>query len=97
MLTSGVLPSRSQVRQRMDLATRNDLSDLAFDRLADPGQIGRASGERQFADRAGEVADPTGSPAISADAKRVAALQLDQIGQRFELGGNFGVRRQLHR
>src|SRR5579859_4329501 len=83
------------LRQGLDLAELDDLDDLLLDRLADALQLFRASVERELRHRARRLAHTGGRAAIRDDAKRVLALELEEIAQQVDLIRNLRIARQL--
>src|SRR5258707_2363535 len=73
------------LRQGLDLADLDDLDDLLLDRLADSLQLLRLAVKRKLRDRARRLAHPRRSPSIGEHAKRLGALELEQVGEEVEL------------
>ncbi len=88
--TSGGTPALRFV-ERLDLADLDDLDDLLLDRLADSLQLLRAAVERELRDRARRLAHPRRRAAVGEDAKRLGALELEQVGEEVELVRDVGV------
>ena len=86
------------LRQRVDLAVLDDLDDLALDRLADPLQLLRAlPSSASWAIEPAGLADPGRGAPVGEHAERVVALDLEDVGEQLELGGDVRVRGQGRR
>ncbi len=84
----------SPARQRVDLAVLDDLTNLLLDRLADPREIGRSSGDRELRDRARGLPDPRRRASVGDDLERLLAEDLRDVREQIELVGEIRIPRQ---
>ncbi len=70
------------------------LDDLLLDRLADALQLLGPAVERELGDRGARLADAGRGPPVGGDPEGVAALELDQVGEKLELRRERRVARQ---
>jgi hypothetical protein len=80
--------------QRPDLALVDDLDDLAFDRLADPGELLGLALERELGDEARLLPDERRGSPVGEQAVGGLALELEDVGEQLELLRDVGVARQ---
>jgi hypothetical protein len=65
--------------QRLDPAVLDDLHDLLFDRLADPGQLLRLALDGELGNRAAGLAHSLRGAAIGEGTELIAALELEEV------------------
>src|SRR5262249_6726531 len=73
------------LRQCVHLAVVNDLDDLLLDRLPNPVELLRPSGERELRDRAGGLADACRGAPVGENAEGRLSLELEEVGEEVEL------------
>ena len=84
----------AELRERGHIAGLGVLDDLSLDRRANPGQPRRLLVERELGDRHGRFADARRGSPVGTQAKRIGAVELEQVGEELELLGELGVGRQ---
>ena len=77
--------------ERVHLPVVDDLDDLLLDRLADAGQLGRATRERQLGDRRRRLPDARGRAAVGDDLERLLREDLRDVREQVELVGDLRV------
>ena len=76
------------------LSRLDDLHDLRLDRLADIGKLLRLAHDGELGNRGGRVADAGRRAAVGADAERLLAQDLREVGQLVEPIGQIAVARE---
>ena len=83
---------RAQLRRLLGIARVDERLELVLERLADPRQLGHAAVAHELLDGHGGLAHRPGGCAVREDAIGHRAVELVQVGELLERGGDLGVR-----